>query len=401
MKITDLGIGLPNIYPYQYRFDLKKNILTAPKNTVCQNDTSVLNLNVCSQGRYIWNWGDGSIDTTKDAVLSVKHIYVNSGTYNTTVYIKNPCGFDTLYKTLTVQKRDSFSIGADTALCQGKSIVYTANVPSLNYLWDNGKTTQSVSRNTAGKVWCKANDGVCYYSDSAMLTIYPLPIVNLGNDTTLCDGKPYILDAGNASAYAWNTSDVTRTIAASKSGNYTVTITDQNGCKNFDLININIYKATNSDFVFNMAGNSKTVYFFPSDTSQSGYLWDFGDLITSTVVKPVHAYNNFGTYNTSLTIAKGTLCELKTAKTIDVTTAINTADAKEQYYVYPNPTNDVLYINGLPPTKTNIVLYDMLGKKVYSTSTNGETLYNISIGHLPKSLYILCIEKQKIKIVKE
>jgi len=66
--------------------------------------------------------------------------------------------------------------------------------------------------------------------------------------------------------------------------------------------------------------------------------------------------------------------------------------------VWPNPTNDILYIDGLPSIKTNIVLYDMLGRKVYNTITNGEVLYNISIGYLAKGLYILSVGEEKIKL---
>ncbi len=69
--------------------------------------------------------------------------------------------------------------------------------------------------------------------------------------------------------------------------------------------------------------------------------------------------------------------------------------------VWPNPTNDVLYIEGLPNNKTNISLYDLLGKQVYNTSTNGEVLYNISIGHLAKGLYILSVGEEKVKLAVE
>ncbi len=70
-------------------------------------------------------------------------------------------------------------------------------------------------------------------------------------------------------------------------------------------------------------------------------------------------------------------------------------------HVYPNPTNDQLYVDGLPQVKTSIILYDMLGKKVYSAFTNGETLYNTSIEHLPKGIYILSILDERIRIHKE
>jgi len=74
---------------------------------------------------------------------------------------------------------------------------------------------------------------------------------------------------------------------------------------------------------------------------------------------------------------------------------------KNVYHIFPNPTNDLLYINGLPPQKTNITLYDVLGKKVFSTFTSGEKLYNINVGHLPKGLYIILVGHISQKIVVE
>ncbi|MDZ4758230.1 MAG: T9SS type A sorting domain-containing protein [Bacteroidota bacterium] len=64
----------------------------------------------------------------------------------------------------------------------------------------------------------------------------------------------------------------------------------------------------------------------------------------------------------------------------------------------------IIYINGLPPSKTNVVIYDMLGKKVSAaadTFTNGEALYSLSVCFLPKGLYILSIGNEKVKVIVE
>ncbi|MDZ4757628.1 MAG: T9SS type A sorting domain-containing protein [Bacteroidota bacterium] len=74
---------------------------------------------------------------------------------------------------------------------------------------------------------------------------------------------------------------------------------------------------------------------------------------------------------------------------------------KNVYHIFPNPTNALLYINGLPPQKINITLYDMLGKKVFNTVTNGEKLYSINVEHLPKGLYIILVGNVSQKVVVE
>ncbi len=127
----------------------------------------------------------------------------------------------------------------------------------------------------------------------------------------------------------------------------------------------------------------------------------------------MHIYNADGSYNVKLSVSQGTPCVIQSTQSLAITTGIYSSyNTKELIQVYPNPANDVLYIklvglvsnnetNQKQELKTNIILYDMLGKNVYNTSTNGETLYSMSIGNLPKGVYILSVGSEKIKIVKD
>jgi len=79
------------------------------------------------------------------------------------------------------------------------------------------------------------------------------------------------------------------------------------------------------------------------------------------------------------------------------------------FNIYPNPTKDILYIEGMRGMvggdtnhgQTRIVLHDMLGKKIYDTITNGENVYSINVGGLPKGLYIILVGDVMQKIVVE
>ncbi len=70
------------------------------------------------------------------------------------------------------------------------------------------------------------------------ITINPLPIVDLGNDTTICAGDVVVLDAGPFSSFTWSTGDSTQTINADAIGQYWVQVTDANGCVGTDTVNI-------------------------------------------------------------------------------------------------------------------------------------------------------------------
>jgi len=67
----------------------------------------------------------------------------------------------------------------------------------------------------------------------------PMPVVNLGNDVTIVTGEPYTIDAGPGLAdYIWSDGSTCQTLQVNAAGNYDVTVTDYNGCSNFDEINV-------------------------------------------------------------------------------------------------------------------------------------------------------------------
>ncbi|TNF32417.1 MAG: T9SS type A sorting domain-containing protein, partial [Bacteroidetes bacterium] len=74
----------------------------------------------------------------------------------------------------------------------------------------------------------------CSTTASADYNVIAAPVVDLGNDTTVC---AITLDAGAGYAsYEWNTSDVTQTLAITQTGGYEVIVTDANGCVGSDDI---------------------------------------------------------------------------------------------------------------------------------------------------------------------
>ncbi len=76
-------------------------------------------------------------------------------------------------------------------------------------------------------------------SDSAYLDLVPAPVVNLGNDTTLCGGAGLTLDAGPGFvAYLWHNGFQTQTFLADSTGTYIVNVLDFCGNVGVDTINI-------------------------------------------------------------------------------------------------------------------------------------------------------------------
>ena len=180
---------------------------------------------------YLWN------DNSTNQTLLV----TTNGTYSVTVteLINNCSASDTI--NVSFGTPASVTLPADTAICAGSTLTIDAGAGYSSYNWSNGDLTQTTTVNTAGTftVTITNSDG-CEASDSIVVTLNALPLVNLGNDTTICNNQNITLDAGSGFvSYTWMPSGNTQTITvtgANTVNTYSVTVTDTNGCSNTDAI---------------------------------------------------------------------------------------------------------------------------------------------------------------------
>ncbi|MFC2086963.1 hypothetical protein ACFLSA_02220 [Bacteroidota bacterium] len=120
----------------------------------------------------------------------------------------------------------------DWALNPDTAGTITGNTTAINVDWND---------NFSGPVRVKVrghNDcGYGNFSDSLLVTLEAAPVINLGNDTSVCFS--HTLDAENAGAtYLWSTSATSQTINVTTTGTYWVRVTSGNGCINYDTIDI-------------------------------------------------------------------------------------------------------------------------------------------------------------------
>ncbi|HUZ59130.1 MAG TPA: hypothetical protein VMU83_10135 [Hanamia sp.] len=93
----------------------------------------------------------------------------------------------------------------DTTLCLGNSIILNGGNPGANYLWNDNSHAQMLTVNQSGKYWVTVTTNGCSASDTIVCNFIAGPVINLGNDTTICEGQKLILHAGNNTAlYLWN-----------------------------------------------------------------------------------------------------------------------------------------------------------------------------------------------------
>lgn len=136
------------------------------------------------------------------------------------------------------------TIDDEFEVCEGDLIIIdpATNYPTpLSYEWQDGSTGSTLTTGQEGLVWVRATgtDG-CYNYDSATVIVHPLPLVDLGNDTSLCGTSIIDLDAGFFAYYNWSTSQISNPIrigaASQLMDTISVEVTDFNGCKSSDTI---------------------------------------------------------------------------------------------------------------------------------------------------------------------
>ena len=113
-----------------------------------------------------------------------------------------------------------------------------------SYLWSTGETTSTIKVSNAGwyKVKVSSSSG-CVLRDSVELQVNK-PVVGLGSDTTICNPRTFVLDAGAHEQFAsflWTTPQDTQKgqkVIVSKAGIYAVEATNKYGCIARDTIKV-------------------------------------------------------------------------------------------------------------------------------------------------------------------
>jgi gliding motility-associated-like protein len=275
------------------------------------NDTSFCNgqsLVLKAPGKfdeYHWNNGSSAPDITIDS----------PGMYALAATASNGCiSKDTLIVN-NVYDLPEFSLGNDTSLCENQSLNYNFALPGAHYLWNDG-TTSSVHHLTKnGTYWLQVSQNGCTKRDTLQLSYNPLPVVNLGKDTTLCEGIIMKLDVHSSGAtYLWQDNSMNPDYTVSKDGVYFATVTINN-CSTGDTIAINYTKKP--FFTFNekpFICNGQKVKLSPVINSANKYVWQDNSTEPSLLIDRAGTFtltvsNECGSFSNSITVVQGD-CQL-------------------------------------------------------------------------------------------
>ena len=180
---------------------------------LCQGDTLTIDL---ESPFATYQWADGS-----DAGLRQ---FTDGGDHAVTV--TTPCetfsaDFSALF--LIDPKLD---LGPDTLLCPGDTLFLDPAIPG-DYLWQDGSNQPTLTVTGPG-LYTLEIATVCNVLTGDIDVTYMLPIdTELGRDTFLCPGTPFLLDAGTEApvTYLWDNGEISDRRVVFDPGLYTVTVT--------------------------------------------------------------------------------------------------------------------------------------------------------------------------------
>lgn len=247
-----------------------------------------LNLTSNSQigASYSWTGPAGFSSNSQNPVVS--NVQSNaSGAYQVTTTV-NGCPSAVGQTNVVVNPIPGVNVFGNTNICFGSSTTLTASGANT-YAWNNGNNNAansvSPSTTTTYNVTGTSTAGCVSAPVPITVTVNPIPVVNLGPDTVVCD--VYTLDAGTGgtNGYSWNNGAMSQTIQVTTSGAYSVMVTNNGNCTASDVVNVTIDVTPNVMVSGNTSiceGQSTTLV----ASGGNSYVWSNGPTTSSNPVIP-------------------------------------------------------------------------------------------------------------------
>lgn len=212
-------------------------VTTTKTDVRCHNNTTGIATANASGGTspysYLWNTGStsASISNLAAGTYTVTATDANGCTRSTTVTISQPAAPFTVSGTVTNVLCKDVPTGNISAVGAGGTSPYT-------YQWNNGNSAPSIGSLAAGSYTVTATDANNCSATASFTVTQPAAVLSgsVTASAALChqqnSGSVSISPAGGTTPYSYNWSNgaTSPTVSNVGTGNYTVTVTDANGC---------------------------------------------------------------------------------------------------------------------------------------------------------------------------
>ncbi|KAA5537457.1 T9SS type A sorting domain-containing protein [Taibaiella lutea] len=351
-------------------------------------------------------------------IYSTPYLTLDSNnTYVVYVASVNARGCEGVRKAINVDvyPKPAVDLGPDGNKCvdMGDGIVLDAAFQPDNpsFLWDDNSISQVRAVTASGTYYVQVTNSYgCIGSDTVNFTIVNNPVIDLSDDTLVCNGTTLTLDAGNDGIeYYWNTGQISQTIEVNSGGTYNVFVTNAGGCTAADTIQVTMQGELPSIGGINVVNNGQMLFHFTAVYPQNvvGYDWDFGDGSPhSYQASPIHEYENMGDYTVVLRLSS--ICGFTTDTLATHIVGIRQINlSNDELTVYPNPSNGHATIHNKANLEMEkIEVYNILGQLVYHSKADSKDKHVINFDSIAPGVYTIEVYTdkgtvaRKLKIIK-
>ena len=242
------NVKLTVTYPGNFKVTKTKQVTIIGVNTsinssiLCNGNSngSITATAFGGNGNYNYSWNTTPIQTTS----TINNL--TAATYIVNVSGNNMCSIS---KSVTLTQPQSLAaiVTIKPNICNTLNGSIQLNVSGgvlpYQYNWSNAATTNFISNIPSGIYSVQVKD-----SNNCILPLSNLILkdsvknisIFLGKDTAFCPGNQLILNPGNFQDYVWQDNTKQATFTVVKTGTYSVTVTDNDGCKAFDAIDVTV-----------------------------------------------------------------------------------------------------------------------------------------------------------------
>ncbi len=247
---------LINLSPDTLAIDLGKDT------TLCFNDNLVLQVEM-DDISYLWS--DGSTDP----FLSVSE----SGEYWLEIDLFGCLARDTIQVDYLTET--GVSLGNDTILCEGASLLLTFDIPGAAYEWRDGSVNDSFLVEVPGNYWVSIFKNGCEQKDTIAVDFVSVDI-GFPGEAFICEGESLVLNVERPqSSYLWQDGTTNPQYTITGPGIYWVQLT-QSGCSFGDTINVDFQDGPDSIFAAHQYICENEGIWFDASFPGANYTWQDG-----------------------------------------------------------------------------------------------------------------------------
>ncbi|MBL7939554.1 MAG: gliding motility-associated C-terminal domain-containing protein [Flavobacteriales bacterium] len=191
----------------------------------CDGEGVLLEPDVTDGEDYLWS--DQSTGTTL--------LVVSTGTI--TLEVTNACGVASDAVEVSIVEPIELDLGADTTICDGTTLSLEVDLADWTLTWSDGTTGNTFDIDVEGTYWLDAVNTGCTVTDTIVVDVIGIPVVDLGADTIVCNGGPLLLspELVDVDEVLWSDGSSADQLLVSTSGVWSITATNVCGSGTDDI----------------------------------------------------------------------------------------------------------------------------------------------------------------------